>query len=120
MLYLATPYYHPSPEVRNARYQAAKCFLEFYMRQKIPAYSPIVHCHHSASALSDWTNEDFVEYDLAFLKLCSAMVICPIPGYEVSKGILREMKFAKENNIEIQIIFASGILSPELEEACRG
>lgn len=43
--------------------------------------------------------EDYYNYSLTWLKCCDAMLV--LPNYENSKGTLKEIEVAKENNIPI-------------------
>jgi hypothetical protein len=45
MIYLASPYSHPDPAVREARFREACRAAAKLMRLGQPAFSPIVHGH---------------------------------------------------------------------------
>lgn len=44
-VYLATPYSHPDPKVREARFQAVNAVAAQLMRDGHHVYSPISHAH---------------------------------------------------------------------------
>jgi len=61
-----------------------------------------VICPHGNSAHLDndqMTNEDWVKRDLNIVAVCDAMVM--VPGWEKSKGSVREQQFADDNKIPV-------------------
>ena len=49
MIYLAGPYTHPDPAVREARFQAACCQAAEMLRCGVPVFSPIAYSHALAA-----------------------------------------------------------------------
>jgi hypothetical protein len=95
MIYLASPYTHSDPAVRKQRFQCVKTALFLLLRDRVWAYSPIVHCHELARENKLPTTHDFwLEYDFDFLRRCDALYTLILPGWEDSKGVAEERAVA--------------------------
>jgi hypothetical protein len=103
--YVASPYSHPDPHVREMRYAyAAK-----YTAERIAAgecvYSPIVHNHHLAKTFS--LRGDFAfwrDFDLSMLAYAYELRILQIDGWSESAGVTAERQFAADRNVRIVYI----------------
>lgn len=103
MIYLASPYTHDDSEVREARYRAVSRVTVDLIKQGKFVYSPIAHSH----PLLQFSNLP-LEYDY-WQKLCEDAIACcdylivlKLPGWETSKGVQAEIKFATEMNMLIE------------------
>jgi Domain of unknown function (DUF1937) len=95
MIYLASPYSDPDPTVRERRFRCAEIALFLLLRDRVWAYSPIVHCHELANRNKLPTTHDFwLEYDFDFLRRSDALYTLVIDGWERSIGVAGERKFA--------------------------
>jgi hypothetical protein len=103
MIYLASPYSHPDPQVREERYQRALEALRYLHMRQYHAFSPIVHNHPMVKLAAGmgvgW--ESWHVFDLWFVDRCDAMIVFEIAGWEVSVGVEAEMERARERNIPI-------------------
>lgn len=118
-IYLATPYSHPLSNVREGRFRQAVCATCVIIQHKIPCYAPIVNSHPLSldiygeeSLLTDYENWRF--QDETFLRLCKELWVLQIEGWEASKGIEEEVKFA--NTLHIPIRFIHFL---DVKEACE-
>lgn len=94
-IYLATPYSHPDPQVREARFRTVNKFAAQLMRLGHHVFSPISHCHPLALAgelPADW--EFWKEYDRTFIEWAEVLYILCQDGWETSIGIQEERKLA--------------------------
>ena len=102
LIYLAVPYSHPSPAVRECRFELANLVAARLMREGLHVFSPISHTHPIALAGQLPTGYDFWEkYDRAFLEVARELRVIRIPGWEESKGVQSEMRVANELGIPI-------------------
>lgn len=102
MIYLASPYSHSDPKVREDRYLGAARALNFLLQDRRWAFSPIVHCHPVAVRYGLPTDHEFwLEYDGEFLKRCDELVLLTLPGWTQSKGMLYERKFMEARKVPI-------------------
>lgn len=101
-VYLACPYVHEERVVREARFVQVSKAAAHLMNQGHIVFSPITHGHPMAVNGGLPTGWQFWErVDKAFLQHCHTIVVLPIEGWRESKGLMAELKYARENNIEI-------------------
>lgn len=97
LVYLASPYSHPDPAVREARFRAACAAAAHLMRAGVLVFSPIAHTHPIACAGGLPTGWEFWErYDRAVLAACGELAVLKLPGWTESKGIRAEIVIARE------------------------
>lgn len=95
LIYLATPYGHPDPEVRKERFLAACRLTSELMRQGHHVYSPIAH-NHSIALFGLPTGWDFWgKYDSEFLRFCAKVWVVKMAGWEESAGVQAEIELAR-------------------------
>jgi len=96
-VYLATPYSHPDPAVREARFQAVNTVAAKLMQDGHHVYSPISHTHPIALAGDLPKGWDFWEaYDRTFIEWAEEVHVYLADGWQESKGVQAEMKIAIE------------------------
>lgn len=105
MIYLASPYSHPDPDVRQARYIAACEYTAKAMHDGFSIYSPIVYGHilHRDYKISgDWFA--WRDMDLAILRsgLISVVWVLKLYKWEESIGVKKEIEFANDRRIPIE------------------
>ena len=92
MKYLGSPYTHPDPFIMEERYLRAMRVLAGLLREKIWAYSPIVHCHELAKIGALPKDAAFWrEYDFYMLSKCDELLVLRIEGWEQSQGLQAEI-----------------------------
>jgi hypothetical protein len=95
MIYLASPYSHPDPLVREWRFRAACKATGFLIERGSIVFSPIVNSHplcQYGGVPADWQFWD--RFDLALMRKCDAFAVLGLPGWRDSKGIEAEMSAA--------------------------
>jgi len=95
MIYLASPYSHPSRSTRLRRFCAACEAAAYLLKRRKPVFSPIVHAHMIATnggMATDW--DTWREFDLHMLALADELYVLKLPGWETSKGVEAEMQAA--------------------------
>ena len=95
LIYLAVPYLHPDPKVRQRRFEQANRVAAELMRAGVHVFSPISHVHPIAQhgLPIGW---DFWEaYDRRFVSVCKAMVVLQLRGWEQSKGVQSEIQIMR-------------------------
>lgn len=102
LIYLACPFRHADPAVQRKRckaahYVAAKLFLEGKM-----VFSPLTHNETLIDLIEDRVpGEHWMQFDLTILAICKKLYVLKMEGWELSKGVAREIAFAKANGIEV-------------------
>lgn len=104
-IYLASPYSHPDPFVREERYLRAMRACIYFLRTEQHVYSPIVHCHELAKIGALPTDSDFwLSYNFTMLASAVKLVILRIEGYDISLGISREKAKAEALKIPVEYL----------------
>lgn len=108
MIYLASPYNHEDPAVRESRYDAAMKACADLLIAGEHVFSPIVHCHELAKRYELPPGFEFWrDYDHAFLRLCDRMVVLKLDGWKESRGVTAEIELAKELAMQIEFMEAA-------------
>ncbi|MHB0978414.1 MAG: DUF1937 family protein [Minisyncoccota bacterium] len=113
-IYLASPYSHSMPAVRELRFHQANAAAAWLMRQGHVVFSPISHSHPIAAYLPEKQLLDhkfWMAQDLGILTLASSLFVLMTPGWDKSKGMAAELLHAKKHNIQIEYL--------KLEDICH-
>lgn len=94
MIYLASPYSHPNPAVREQRYIMARIFTLWALQQPLPLFSPIVYGHEFGSQLG-YVFEAWKTLNDAMIRACEQVWVLRIDGWEDSRGVKHEIEFAR-------------------------
>jgi hypothetical protein len=109
LFYLASPYSHPNSIVREHRFAVAEKAIVWLLRQKIWAFSPIVHCHKLAKENDLPKDAEFwSEFNEALLLKSDGVLVLTIDGWVESKGVQAEINLANRNKIRVVHILAEG------------
>lgn len=96
VVYVASPYSHPDEAVRQMRFEAVCLYCGMLMQDGCHVYSPIAHSHPMASLCNlptDWAY--WQELDEKMIRMCDAVYVLHLPGWEESQGIAAEIAIAK-------------------------
>lgn len=105
--YLASPYSHGDPEVREGRFREAVRVSARLMESGEAIFSPIAHSHPIASSLDPARVCDFdfwMTQDLPILAKAAKLKVLRLAGWQKSRGVAAEMNFAALNNIPVELI----------------
>lgn len=105
--YLASPYTHEDPEVREQRSRDVCLIAAILMQRGEVVFSPIAHSHAIAEALpGDWAvDHDFWKrQDAPYLATCSKLYVAMLPGWDVSRGVAHELAEARARGIPIEYL----------------
>ena len=104
LTYLASPYTHADPQVREERYRAAcKKAAELMLVGKV-IFCPIAHSHPIAEQMPDGKANDgafWKHQDEPYLAICDELIVYMLPGWEQSSGVKHEIEVAKQRGIPI-------------------
>lgn len=97
-IYLASPYAHPDPVVREARFHAANRAAAALMQAGHIVFSPISHSHPVAECMkgAECDHDFWLYQDWAFLEWADCVVVNTIDGWMESKGIAQELQWAED------------------------
>ena len=104
MTYVASPYSHPDPGVREHRFREVCRHTAQMMRAGELVYSPIAHSHCIArfGLPLDW---GFWEaHSRAMLACCDSLAVLQLAGWDRSVGVRREIEIATALGIPVRHI----------------
>jgi len=107
MIYVASPYSHIDPHVRQERYEAvaALCAHFFHQPGHEPLFSPIVYGHNLALEYSMPTEAAaWLKFNLSMLRHSSAIWIMKLDGWNESKGVAKEIRAAQDLYLPLHFI----------------
>ncbi len=116
MIYLACPYSDSSKQIEAFRANLASRMAAALMAKGETVFSPISHSCTILNASDDKLGGSFEIWkavDLRILAVCSKVVVLMLDGWSKSRGVRREMIFAGELGIPVEM------LEPGFPEAPR-
>ncbi len=109
MIYLASPYTHVDASVRESRFDAACMATSTLMRAGLSVYSPIVHSHPLVRFGLPIEWEFWQAHDCEHLRRCDQVMVLPLDGWKVSRGVQAEIALAMELGLPIRYLSPSMI-----------
>ena len=104
-IYLASPYSHPDPDVREARYREAVRVTGWMLSRNMWVYSPIVHCHEVARSASLPTDFAYWQrYNFAMIDHAEMFYILTLPGWQESRGVSGEVAYARSRKLPVLLL----------------
>ncbi len=105
MIYLACPFRHTDPKVQRKRCAATHYFAAQLALGGKHVFSPLTHNELLIDIINDAVpGEHWMQFDLAILAICKSLYVLKMEGWELSKGVAREIAFAKEHGIPVHEI----------------
>jgi len=103
--YLASPYSHSDPQVREWRFGVVTRVAGALMATGEAVFCPITHSHTIDQACGLPSTHDFwMEMDIPILRHAARVKVLMLPGWENSKGIAQEVETAVANLIPVEYI----------------
>lgn len=111
MIYLASPYNHEDPAVKQDRFEQICEVAVNIMRGGKAVYCPIAHNHPLALQHNLPGSWDFWKLmDLPILAKANELWVIKLDGWKTSGGIKEEVAFAKACSIPVHFYFPEEIL----------
>lgn len=114
LLYIASPYSHPDPAVREQRLDAAYLAVATLLSAGHVVFSPIVHSHPLTRFGLPLEWEFWERVDRRFLETCDEVVVLMLPGWEASRGVLAEIAIAWELGKPVRYVEPDATTTPTL------
>jgi nucleoside 2-deoxyribosyltransferase len=101
VIYLASPYTHADPDVREQRFQSACRKTADLLRNGRLVYSPIVHSHPLSllGLPGDWPF--WAAHNRAMLARSTSLLVLQLDGWEQSRGVAAEIGIAEALGIPV-------------------
>lgn len=114
LIYLATPYNHPDPSIRQVRFEAACTAAVSLMWQGVHLFCPIAHTHPIAERGDLPKGWDYwKEYDHVMLNACHELWVVKIEGWDKSEGIKAEIEIAESFGMPVKYLpFTENMIIP--------
>lgn len=99
MIYLASPWSHPDPAIREKRYIQAREATSALLRAGKLVFSPIVYSHHMAER--DGLPGGFAfwkQFNESMILRCSFLWVLTLDGWRESEGVTAEINLAAKLN----------------------
>lgn len=109
LIYLASPYSHPDPAVRAARFEAVCRVAGRLMAEGRFVFSLIAHTHPIAEVCAlplDFTY--WAAYDRRMLEACDALAVLCLEGWQESVGVAAELALAAELGKPVEWLAVTG------------
>lgn len=109
MIYLASPYSHPDPAVRKARYNAALLCAANCIKNHQPVFSPIAYGHPlvEVEPALGTSAKAWHEFNTSMLRHASVVCVLTLDGWDKSTGVLAEITMAQSLDIPVHYIVPS-------------
>jgi len=108
--YLASPYTHEDPTVRQQRYEAAlDCAIWMVKLGQFP-FSPIVHCH--PIALKGNLESDYATwrvYTRMMIRQAGTLVVLKLAGWKESQGVQADIDVADTFAVPVGYVNYEGL-----------
>ena len=119
MIYLASPYSHPDPSVREFRFREACRAAAKLMRLGKAVFSPIAHghciCTHGLP--TDW--RFWEPFDRAQLERCDEVVVLMLDGWRESEGVQAEIRIAAQLGKPVRYLEPEATVSHTLAHVAK-
>lgn len=116
LVYLASPYSHPDPQVQEERYLAAKKACLWGWQQGYWVFSPIVYTHPLARLLPPIAHEEWLAGDLKILAACDECWVLLLDGWKTSAGITQELQHTTRCEKPLRLLQPHHLEEPLHEE----
>ena len=100
LIYLASPFAHPSAAVREARLKAVRHVCGKMIDEGRIVLSPLVYAGELAQR-GFHAPQGWYAWDLQFLARSDELLVLQLPGWKESKGVLVEIAAAQARNLPI-------------------
>ena len=105
MIYLASPFAHPDPAVRQYRYKRACRATAKLMAAGIAVFSPLCNSFPAVELGGlELDHDGFMAVDLPILCRCDEVLILGLDGWSDSRGVRHEMFEALAHSKPITVI----------------
>lgn len=105
MIYLACPFRHSDELVQRKR-----CAAAHYVAAKLSlagklVFSPLTHNETLIDIIEDQVpGEQWMQFDLKIFSICTELYVIKMPDWEKSKGVDREIAYAKVKGLPVKMI----------------
>lgn len=104
MIYLASPYGHDDPRIREERFHAACRATANLLEAGEIVFSPIVYCHELLNWMGNIPETAWLRIDRAFFNACNEVVVLALDGWKESLGVRDEIQWSLETGKPVRLL----------------
>lgn len=104
LVYLAAPYTHALPRVREMRFELATRCAAWLMACGIAVFSPLTHGHPVSELTHAYAHHHWDAVNDRLLAACDAVLVLDLSVTKKSEGVRREVDLARRLGIPTQLI----------------
>lgn len=93
-IYLALPYSHPDPYIREVRYRTATSVAASLMKRGAIVFSPITYGHQLCQYGIDTHFETWADIDRPMISWADEVWLLEVEGFDSSYGVRAELEYA--------------------------
>lgn len=107
--YLASPYTHPDPAIRDIRATLAYEIAGHLMAKGLYVFSPI-HATHGASKRHALPTDHvwWDDFNKSFIHPSAGLIVCTIGGWMESRGVIHEINYARSKDLPVYTVNLRG------------
>lgn len=118
--YLASPYSHPSPIIRELRFLAVEQATHHLMKKSQVVFSPILYTHAlSIKNKMPYHANFWSDFNFIMLGASSGMKVLMLPGWDQSQGIGKERGWCQQLKKSLNYLYPSDAGVDEIASALR-
>jgi nucleoside 2-deoxyribosyltransferase len=118
LYYLASPYSHVSPVVRQLRYEIVNAFAAHLIQQGYHVLEPIVSCHNKALLYRLPIGYDYWrQRDRKLIDRSDGVIVVTMPGWKTSQGVQDEITYASRTKKPVYFLDPEDSISKEIWDA---
>ncbi len=110
-IYLALPYSHSDPYIREVRYKTATSVAASLMKQGAIVFSPITYGHQLCQFGIDTGFETWSGIDYPMISWADELWLLELEGYDVSFGVNEELEYAMRQGIPVVRISEDSLIN---------
>jgi nucleoside 2-deoxyribosyltransferase len=112
MIYLASPYMHNDPAIREQHFRAACQATAALIRAGDVVFSPIVHSHPLVAhgLPTEWAFWEAIDHE--HIARCDEVIVLKLDGWEQSVGVQSETRITRELGKPVRYLAAEAFLAP--------
>lgn len=100
-IYLALPYSHSDPYIREVRYKTATSVAASLMKQGAIVFSPITYGHQLCQFGIDTGFETWADIDYPMISWADELWLLKLKGHDVSFGVNEELEYVMRQGIPV-------------------
>jgi len=106
MIYLASPYRHPDPDMVRRRVKLTSFAVIKLAQRGFPIYSPVIHGHAidmegRRSRRPVPSDQYWLDHGIEMLELCGEMWVLMLAGWQDSEGIKGELAACDKRRLNV-------------------